>query len=139
MTLSSQIVFLDTSAIIALLNKKDQYHEKIHQFIKFQKSPSAFMLTNLILNEFLTFFSRYGDLNTALRFQNDLLNNPSYSVIWVDQTCHLNASSLIKKYADQNLSFCDAVSFAVMKENKIRTALAFDDDFRHAGFEMLPD
>lgn len=138
MVLKNTSLFIDTSFLIALLLPKDRQHRLAQNFLKEHKQPFQGVLSNLILNELLTFFSRYGDLKLALKFQNKLFEENAFEIIWVDRPLHLEASRLIQKYQDQNISFVDASSFAIMKKNKIKKALSFDQDFIKAGFECWP-
>ena len=43
----------------------------------------------------------------------------------------------MRKYADQQISFTDCVSFAMMRRLGIGAAFAFDRHFRDAGFQMI--
>jgi predicted nucleic acid-binding protein len=42
----------------------------------------------------------------------------------------------LARYADHDLSFTDAVSFAIMKARGIKTALTLDHHFKVAGFTV---
>lgn len=44
----------------------------------------------------------------------------------------------MRRYRDQRLSLADAVSFEVMRSRRIRQALALDEHFVLAGFEVVP-
>jgi predicted nucleic acid-binding protein len=44
----------------------------------------------------------------------------------------------LARYADQDFSFTDAVSFAVMADRRIRDALALDRHFAVAGYSIGP-
>lgn len=131
-------VFVDTSALIALLDPRDQYHKRIQKFLKSLNQPLRCTTTNLILAELLTFFSRQGFLKKTFEFQAGSLKDPNFNVIWIDQALHHEACHLLQKFQDQKLSFADAASFAVMRNNHLTTALAFDDDFIRAGFQTIP-
>ena len=43
----------------------------------------------------------------------------------------------IRPYRDQRFSLCDAVSFEVMRQERIGRALAYDSHFATAGYELL--
>lgn len=44
----------------------------------------------------------------------------------------------MEKYADQDFSLADAVSFAVMQAQGITEVFTFDDHFATLGFQLLP-
>jgi len=46
------------------------------------------------------------------------------------------ALNIFSKFADQDLSFTDAVSFAVMRQEGLRDAISFDSHFERAGFRI---
>lgn len=131
-------LFIDTSALIALLNTRDQYHEKINRYLRQYSGGLQGVTSNLILSELVTFFSRHGDLKQVLKFQQNLLLNPNFTVVWIDASLHQAASLTLQKFSDHGLSFADACSFAIMRERGLTRALTFDDDFSRAGFVMVP-
>ncbi|GEM_PF-393551 len=122
-------IFMDTSALIALLNSRDQNHQKITSFLQDRKQSLNSVTTNLVLSELISFFSRHGSLKSVLEFQKKMLGDSQFKIIWADKALHQSASQMIEKYSDQQISFTDALSFAVMKKERISQALVFDDDF----------
>ena len=59
----------------------------------------------------------------------------------VTSTAALEATAVsdwLERFADQDYSFTDAVSFAVMTEREMTDALALDHHFASAGFQLLP-
>ena len=129
-------VFIDTSALIALVGPRDQHHSAIHAYFEQSGESIRGVTSNLVLAEFLSFFSRHGDLEAALHFHDTLIQNLDLKVVWIDLALHGKASKLLSKFADQRLSFTDAASFAIMKEQGLAHALTFDEDFRKAGFQI---
>ena len=54
-------------------------------------------------------------------------------------TDHEEAVRILRAQQDKAYSFCDALSFVVMRRFELRRAAAFDDHFRQfGGFEVLP-
>jgi predicted nucleic acid-binding protein len=69
---------------------------------------------------------------------SDLLRDPLYPWVAVDSDLAAPAlSRWLDRYTDQRFSLIDAVSFEVMRRDRISTALAFDRHFRTASFELL--
>jgi predicted nucleic acid-binding protein len=59
---------------------------------------------------------------------------------WHDVSVDLVQSALrdwVHRFHDQRFSLTDAVTFALMKRERLREAFAYDDDFTVAGFELL--
>ncbi len=47
------------------------------------------------------------------------------------------AIQLMERYGDQDLSFTDCVSFALMKQHRISQVFTFDHHFLLPGFEIV--
>lgn len=135
---SSPAFFIDTSSLIALHNKRDQNHGKVVDYIENLEVPLKGLTSNLILTEYLTYFSRHGDLKNAISFCREFVRNQDIKVVWVTSAIHEKALRILEKFLDQKLSMTDAVSFSMMREEGLQTALAFDSDFTKAGFQIVP-
>jgi predicted nucleic acid-binding protein len=48
------------------------------------------------------------------------------------------ARTLFFQYRDQDLSFTDCTSFAIMRELRLTTVMTTDAHFRQVGFDVLP-
>ncbi len=48
------------------------------------------------------------------------------------------ALGTLEKYSDQRLTFTDCLSFGAMKARRIERVFGFDEDFRIAGFLLVP-
>ncbi|MGH7198974.1 MAG: type II toxin-antitoxin system VapC family toxin [Planctomycetaceae bacterium] len=55
-----------------------------------------------------------------------------------DAEHELEALGLFEKYADQQVSFTDCVSFVLMRRHHVRAAFTFDRHFAFAGFDVRP-
>lgn len=59
---------------------------------------------------------------------------------WHDVTGDLMRSALrdwIYRFQDQRFSLTDAVTFALMKRERLAKAFAYDEDFVIAGFDLV--
>lgn len=64
----------------------------------------------------------------------------SVGIEWLPAECEdlLNAFGLMKKFADQAVSFTDSLSFVLMKRAGLRDVFGFDGHFPAAGFRLWP-
>jgi predicted nucleic acid-binding protein len=58
-------------------------------------------------------------------------------VIWIDQRLHESGLDLLVERGWKGLSFVDAVSFVVMKEQRLDEVFAYDRHFEREGFKAL--
>jgi predicted nucleic acid-binding protein len=49
-----------------------------------------------------------------------------------------DAEKVLRKYFDQDFSYTDAISFAIMKRYKMGKSFSFDKHFVTAGFVNIP-
>ena len=54
---------------------------------------------------------------------------------WVAENDHHEAVQLLERRGKRNLSLVDCMSFVVMKQHGVTTALAYDSDFQMEGLK----
>ena len=67
----------------------------------------------------------------------DIYRSPTLTILPSTRADELAALQWMHKFADQDVSFTDCVSFALMRRNRIRTAFTFDRHFLLAGFRIF--
>lgn len=135
-----QRLFLDTSFIQAILNRRDQYHSLAMQSF-YLLEQNEICLHDGILIELGNTFASSNRKGIADWIQScwRANGNPMIRVIPLEQALIQRAMKhYYAKYRDKNWGLMDCVSFTVMKQHKLTTALTFDLDFRQAGFVTLP-
>lgn len=128
-------IFIDTSFVIALINKKDLYHDKALELsIKYENYP--LITTEAVLLEI-------GNA-LAMKFKKEAIKiieafNTSDTVRIVEYNIAIfeKAFEIYKGYSDKTWGIVDCISFIVMKENSIVNALTSDNHFKQAGFKAL--
>jgi predicted nucleic acid-binding protein len=75
----------------------------------------------------------------VLAFVRTLLENPDIEVIWADQTALQDAFAFLESRPDKTYSWCDALSFVVMRQRNLTEALSTDRHFDQEGFRRLLD
>jgi len=129
-------VFVDTSAILALLVADDPNHAAASRaFTRARKNDVEFVTTSYVLVETYALLGRRLGQLAAQRFRKELA--PLFSVRWVDETLHDEGLDLLEDDERRNLSLVDAVSFAAARERGLGTVFAFDRHFVEAGFQLL--
>ena len=133
-------IFLDTSGWFAALSPKEAMHGPARiAYTKWIEGGRQLVTTNLIVAEMQILLSRFRGADEGLRFLDSLYQDASHHVVFVDRDLERVAvDRWLRRYTDQRLSLADAVSFEVMKTRSIRQALALDEHFALAGFELVP-
>ncbi|MBU4305218.1 MAG: PIN domain-containing protein [Candidatus Omnitrophica bacterium] len=131
-------IFVDTSAFVALFDKKDQYHQKATTYFFGLGSNLAQLHTsNYVIDETITRIRIQDGHKAAVEFTEHFFRSKIFYNHYVNEDIERNAFEFFKKYADKELSFTDCTSFALMKQLRITKAFTFDDDFAKAGFEIV--
>jgi len=134
------VKFADTSWWVAWSLPGDQRHSDALAILTHLGPAEHALTTNLIVGETWTFLRRKDGHRTALAFLDriDALRRQSKLAlhrITVDQ--EEKAWAWLRKHDERAYSFVDATSFQVMRDRRLREALAFDQDFAAAGFVEL--
>ena len=136
--MKSNTIFVDTGAWFALADRSDRYHRKaVKRYPALLKQYPHLTTTNLVVAETYILIRRALGYRPAISFLQNLSSSPRLTKIYSDPTLEFKAEGILEKYQDQDFSYTDAVSFAVMQELKIRKAFAFDSHFTTAGFTLI--
>lgn len=129
-------VFVDTSAVLAVLDADDQFHARARDvWTELIERAETLVCTSYVLVEtFALVQSRLG-LDAVRTLVEDVL--PWVQVHWVTEADHRTAVTALLTAGRRQLSLVDCVSFAVMRHLQLRTVFAFDSDFAAQGFERL--
>lgn len=133
-------VFLDTSGWFAALSPKEAKHDAaLAAYRRAIETGMRLVTTNLVVAEMQTLVMRYRGSTEALRFLDSLYQDAAHEVVFVDREVERSAiDQWMRRYRDQRLSLTDSVSFETMRVRRIRQALAIDEHFTLAGFEVVP-
>jgi hypothetical protein len=131
-------ILVDTSALLALSRRQDQYHELAVKFAEQHLNAGGrFLSTSLVLSEFHSHLLYLRGPTAASESLSMLLSDPLHE--WADVSAPLIREARerwLVSFADQKLSLVDAVSFEIMRREKLTQAFAFDRHFRIAGFTL---
>jgi predicted nucleic acid-binding protein len=119
--------YVDTSALIAFLDRDDLHHEL---FKRLFSSPPTLVTTSLVIAEGHAWFLRRHNRHLALRFLQAIESMPKLQIQQIGLAEQKAAFRLLRKFADQDLTLADAVGLHVMKARRI--GLCWSTDF-HLG------
>lgn len=128
-------VFVDTSFVVALVNRNDQHHRLALQLADRFSGPGL-VTTDAILLEIGNALSR-NFRRESVDIIEDFLTSDDVQVIHLHPPLFRNAFDLYKSRSDKTWGLIDCVSFVVMNELGIIDALSTDKHFEQAGFNIL--
>ena len=133
------MIFIDSGAFLARYLKHDQHHTKAIAFWDDLTRDNVPCLTsNFVLNEVLTLLGQRATHEFAAETARQLYSSNVLQILRPDVKDEIAAIAIIEKYADQRVSFCDCVSFALMRRHGISDAFTFDGHFSIAKFNIRP-
>jgi uncharacterized protein len=129
-------IFVDTGAWYALVDCDDADHTAAAAFLAANRIP--LITTNSVFSETVTLIRYRIGHEAARTFGTKLKESAFVRMVAVTQADEDQAWEIFGKYSDQDFSFVDCTSFAVMQRLKLSAAFAFDRHFRVMKFTVLP-
>jgi len=119
--------YVDTSALIAFLDRSDSYHPLFRRLFS---SPPRLITSTLVIAEGHGWFLRRYDRNRAIQFLNFIDDLVVLDIQRFDRQELTKTTRLVKKFGDQSLTLADAHGLAMIHERRISTCWSTD---RHLG------
>jgi predicted nucleic acid-binding protein len=126
--------YVDTSALIAFLDRSDSYHPLFRRLFS---SPPQLVTSALVVAEGHGWFLRRYDRERAIQFLNFIDDLPVLAVQTFDREELQKASRLVKKFGDQPLTLADAHGLAIINERRISTCWSTDRHLRLTGAKLV--
>ena len=128
-------VFVDTSALIALVVGSDQAHEEAREgFGRLRAERASLVTSSYVLVETYALLQNRIGLEAVRVFREAFA--PLLDVLRVDEAVHERALDDLLVRAVRKLSLVDATSFALMRAHRVDRAFAFDAHFREEGYTL---
>lgn len=130
------MVLIDTSALLALLDRDDRYHDDatlVWRRLVLQNEPV--ICTNYVVVEAIALVQRRLGLAAVRRLLQDLI--PWLSIEWVQPEIHEVAISALLAANRRGLSIVDCVSFEVARRKRVSAIFSYDRDFVEHGFTPI--
>ena len=129
-------VFLDTSAILAVLDADDLQHREADAiWRRLLDSNETLLSTNYILVETFALVQRRLGMDAVRAIESEII--PLLEIHWVDAEVHRVVVNQLLVASRRNLSLVDCSSFEVMRRHGVQTAFAFDSHFPEHGFDLM--
>ncbi|WP_258361074.1 type II toxin-antitoxin system VapC family toxin [Moorella sulfitireducens] len=130
-------VFIDTGAWYALKNKKDTHHRDAVRFFQNLAGKVVCYTSDYVIDEAITLTRiRLKNHQVAATLAEELLSEKAARVVFVAPDFLSRALEIFREFKDQDFSFTDCTSFAIMESLGIEEALAFDTHFTFEKFGL---
>lgn len=131
----SEGLFLDTSFVQAMLNRHDQHHARAVT-LSARLRTDTIWTSEAIITEIGNAMSASNRVKAA-SFIRSLYATRNCRVITVTTELLQHALALYESRTDKTWGLTDCISFTIMGQNSLQSALSSDRDFYQAGFQPL--
>jgi len=134
------VIFIDTSAFYAILDRDDRAHAAARAVWISLLSPAStasLITSNYVLVESFALIQARLGIDAVREFNDAML--PVIVSHWVTEQDHTAAVDAVLTSGRRGLSLVDCSSFRIMRRLGIQRAFAIDRHFREQGFDLLPD
>jgi uncharacterized protein len=133
------VIFVDTGAFLARFISRDAYHRRARKaWAEIERRRDRCSTSNFVLDETFTLLARRSSYAFAAERARALLSSSALAILRPDADDEATAVDLFAKFSDQEVSFTDCVSFALMRRHRLDRAFTFDRHFAAAGFQLVP-
>ncbi len=134
----NQIVFVDTSAWLALINKSDVFHVKAKNIRDILlRDNIQFIVTDYVIVEVANSLSKIPWRSSAIQLINSIQLSENTRVVEINKEIYNEAWGLYSNRTDKEWGLTDCASFVVMKRYAITVAFTNDHHFEQMGFNIL--
>lgn len=127
--------FIDTSFVVALVNKRDQYHAEALKLAS-QFDQQSLITTDVILLEIGNALAR-NFKDASIQIIEHFLTSDEVKIVPLNAQLFGRAFELYRSHADKTWGLIDCVSFVVMRDFGLTQSLTADRHFEQAGFTSL--
>jgi predicted nucleic acid-binding protein len=137
-TMANSELFLDAAYAIALSVSNDQHHERAMALrAELKLVPKRLVTTRAVLVEIGNALAKSRYRVAAIRLLESLEGDPSVEIIQMSEDLYDRALQLYRDRLDKEWGITDCVSFVVMRDRGLTSALTTDEHFQQAGFRAM--
>lgn len=133
-----EVVFVDSFAWIAAINKSDNYHKSsLNTIDSLLKRKVKLVTSNYVIIETINALSKAEFRKAVIEFVGRLKKSPSVEIIKITDEMYDNAWKLYQERMDKDWGIIDCTSFEVMRIFNIKKTFSNDKHFEQAGFSLM--
>lgn len=121
-------VFIDTSFVVALVNEKDQHHNRASELASLFDEYSLITTTAVLLEIGNALARNFKE--QAVEIFEDFLTSEEVEIVNLDAALFQRAFEMYQTHKDKAWGMTDCVSFIVMREHGIVDVLTIDKDYK---------
>ena len=136
--MASREVFVDTSGLYALVDRKDAHHATARAVVeRLLRAGRRLVATDYVLAETVNLANARSGTRVAIRVLDLIEQSAGIRIEWIGTSRFDITKVFFRNHADHSYSFTDCTSFVLMRELRLSQALTTDHHFSQAGFETL--
>ena len=136
MSMTNGCVFIDTAFVQAVLNRRDQYHNKATALLNRVRDASEVWITEAVLIEIGNALASM-NRKAAVEFIRSCYVTPNMRVAEVDADLFKRGLDFYSNRPDKEWGLTDCISILVMQDHGITEAFTSDEHFKQAGLRAL--
>ena len=132
-------VFVDTSAFVALRNRGEREHAAARAALTaLVRERTQLLTSNYVFAETYTALLVRTGREEAVEWGRRFRGSAAIELVRVDEQLEEDAWSILEAHPDKAWSYVDATSFALMEQEAVGEAFAFDRHYAQRGLTLLP-
>jgi predicted nucleic acid-binding protein len=131
-------LFIDTSYVLGLYNKGDQYYNICTEAYTFSQKAKELFITDAVLMEIGNAFSSIDRRIQGAEIIRDFLKSKHVTVVHLSPEYFEQSLQFYEQRTDKEWGLIDCFSIIVMQKCKLEACLTVDHHSRQAGFKILP-
>ena len=135
--MSRERFLLDATFIAGYLNPRDQHHAKAQECMPRVEQAVEVVVTEAVLVEIGNLLHSHQHRARAAEFIQACYSSHNITVVSVSTALLKRAVEHYHQHADKDWGLTDCISFVVMRDSGLTTAVTADGDFEQAGFRAL--
>ncbi len=139
--ITTQAIFIDSDAFVALFRHDDTNHKKaVTLFDQLKNQSTTFITSNYVFSESITVISQKVGHGIAVAYINTMISEDAQFLIKrADEFIEEEALEIFKAQTSKNTSFVDCTNMAFLKKLHADAIFSFDGIYRKNGFMLLED